>query len=60
MNTTAATRDLVITRAFNASVEQVWSAWTDPERIKRWWGPVGFTCPVANMDFREGVHRLSA
>ena len=20
----------------------------------RWWGPVGFTCPVAKMNFREG------
>jgi uncharacterized protein YndB with AHSA1/START domain len=20
----------------------------------RWWGPTGFTCPVARMDFREG------
>jgi uncharacterized protein YndB with AHSA1/START domain len=20
----------------------------------RWWGPAGFTCPVAKMDFREG------
>ena len=20
----------------------------------QWWGPEGFTCPVAKMDFREG------
>lgn len=22
--------------------------------MTRWWGPTGFTCPVAKMDFREG------
>lgn len=54
MNAAAATCDLVITRTFNAPVEQAWSAWIDPERIMRWWGPIGFTCPTAKVDFREG------
>ena len=48
------TRDIVITRVFNAPIEQVWSAWHEPDLVKQWWGPTGFTCPVANMDFREG------
>lgn len=48
------THNMVITRIFDASVEQVWKAWSESEQVKRWWGPVGFTCPVANMDFREG------
>ena len=47
-------RDLVVTRILNAPVEQVWKAWSDPELVMRWWGPTGFTCPVAKMDFREG------
>ncbi len=47
-------RDLVVTRIFDAPVTQVWNAWIDPQHVKRWWGPVGFTCPVARMDFREG------
>ena len=46
--------DLVVTHMFDAPVKQVWNAWSDPEQVKRWWGPEGFTCPVANMDFREG------
>jgi len=29
---------LVIIRVFDAPVEQVWKAWTEPERVKRWWG----------------------
>ncbi|MHB1135095.1 MAG: SRPBCC family protein [Chloroflexota bacterium] len=46
--------DLVVTRVFAAPVEQVWNAWSDAEQVKRWWGPVGFTAPLARMDFREG------
>lgn len=47
-------RDLVITRIFDAPVEQVWKAWTDPEYVMRWWGPTGFTSPSCKIDFREG------
>jgi uncharacterized protein YndB with AHSA1/START domain len=47
-------RDLVVTRVFDAPVERVWTAWTEPEQVKRWWGPHGFTAPVAKMDVREG------
>lgn len=54
MSTQPATHDLVITRSFDAPVEQVWQAWSDPEQIKRWWGPIGFSAPLAEIDFREG------
>ena len=47
-------RDLVITRVFDAPVELVWKAWTDPEFVMRWWGPTGFTSPSCKIDFREG------
>jgi uncharacterized protein YndB with AHSA1/START domain len=47
-------RDLVITRIFDAPLELVWKAWTDPEHVMRWWGPESFTSPVAKIDFREG------
>ncbi len=47
-------RELVITRIFNAPREQVWKAWTDPEYLKRWWGPKGFTSPVSKIDLRVG------
>lgn len=48
------TRDLVVTRLFDASVEEVWNAWVDPGLVMQWWGPDGFTSPLAEMDFREG------
>lgn len=47
-------RDLVITRVFDAPVRLVWRAWSEPEHFMRWWGPEGFTCPVCRMDFRAG------
>jgi uncharacterized protein YndB with AHSA1/START domain len=47
-------RDLVVTRVFDAPVELVWKAWSDPEQVMRWWGPDGFTSPTCRMDFREG------
>ncbi len=47
-------KELTITRIFDAPVEQVWKAWTDPETFKKWWGPKDFTCPVAKIDFRVG------
>jgi uncharacterized protein YndB with AHSA1/START domain len=51
---TATTHDMVTTRTFDAPIEAVWRAWTEPELVKRWWGPTGFTAPVAEMDVRKG------
>lgn len=47
-------RELIIKRIFNAPRELVWKTWTEPERVKRWWGPKDFTCPAAKIDFRVG------
>jgi uncharacterized protein YndB with AHSA1/START domain len=47
-------RDLVVTRVFDAPIELVWKAWTDPEHVMQWWGPDHFTSPSADIDFREG------
>jgi uncharacterized protein YndB with AHSA1/START domain len=46
--------NMVVTRVFDASVEHVWKAWSDSELVMRWWGPSGFTAPIARMNFREG------
>lgn len=49
-----------VLRVFDASVEQVWDAWTTEALVKQWWGPTHFTCPVANMDVRVGGTSLVA
>lgn len=45
---------LMITRVFDAPRELVFKTWTEPERLKRWWSPKGFTCTVSKIDLRPG------
>lgn len=54
MNEIPNNKELVITRTFNAPRELVWKAWTEPDRMMKWWGPKGFTSPVCKIDLREG------
>ena len=58
INDNTATFDVVITRIFDAPVEEVWKSWSDPEYVMRWWGPTEFTSPSAEMDFRVGGSSL--
>ena len=52
---TAAKRpDFVISRVFDAPRDLVWKAFTDPERMKHWWGPKGFSVFASKMDLRPG------
>ena len=53
-----ATVDLVVTRQIAAPVEAVWEAWRSSDLVRQWWGPIGFTAPVAKLDFREGGSSL--
>jgi len=46
--------DLLITRIIDAPLELVWRAWTEPERVMRWWGPKDYTSPTCKIDLREG------
>jgi uncharacterized protein YndB with AHSA1/START domain len=56
--TKPAERELVITRVFDAPRDLVWKAWTDPEQVKRWWGPKDFTAPTCTLDLRVGGRYL--
>jgi len=57
-NKTTSTDAIVIERIFDAPVDLIWQMWTDPEHFKKWYGPRGFTVPVAEMDMRVGGKRL--
>jgi uncharacterized protein YndB with AHSA1/START domain len=50
----AADRELRLTRLLNAPVELVWEVFTDPEHIKHWWGPNGFTNTITKMEIDPG------
>lgn len=53
---------IVIERELDAPRELVWSAWTDPDQVARWWGPERFTTPREKIEFDlrpGGVCRLT-
>ncbi|MDE2399941.1 MAG: SRPBCC domain-containing protein [Patescibacteria group bacterium] len=52
------TKDIVITRMFDAPVGKVWETWTTVEGIQKWWGPKNFTAPVIKIDFKIGGQYL--
>jgi uncharacterized protein YndB with AHSA1/START domain len=47
-------KELNITRTFDAPLDKVWQAWTDPEQIAKWWGPRGVTNPTCEWDAKPG------
>jgi uncharacterized protein YndB with AHSA1/START domain len=50
---------VVVRRVIDASPDKAFRHWTDPEQLRRWWGPGGFTCPEATVDLRPGgTYRL--
>lgn len=46
--------DFVISRVLDAPRDLVWKCFTDPEHMRQWWGPKGFTSFSSSMDFRAG------
>ncbi len=52
--TTTPDSEIVSSRIVNASRELVYAAWTDPNHLKNWWGPAGFTNTFHEFDLRPG------
>jgi uncharacterized protein YndB with AHSA1/START domain len=49
-----------VKREFNASLSNVWSAWTEAEILDKWWAPAPWKSRTKSMDFKEGGRRLYA
>ena len=49
-----ATREVTLTRVFDAPRELVFRMWTEPKHMAQWWGPHHFTNPVCEIDARAG------
>jgi uncharacterized protein YndB with AHSA1/START domain len=46
---------LVLRRSLSVAPQKVWRAWTDPQALKRWWGPGGHDpVALAELDVRVG------
>ncbi|HEY0054514.1 MAG TPA: SRPBCC family protein [Pedobacter sp.] len=46
--------EIVTTRIINTSKELAYRAWTEPDHLKNWWGPAGFTNTFNEFDLRVG------
>jgi len=53
-------KKLTITRAFDASLNDVWSAWTEAEILDKWWAPKPYRAETKTMNFAVGGSRLYA
>ncbi|HYM57584.1 MAG TPA: SRPBCC family protein [Solirubrobacteraceae bacterium] len=52
--TTPTDREIHVERVFDAPRERVFATFTDPKLIPEWWGPLGVTTVVDQMDVRPG------
>ena len=45
---------VIYRRFIEAPVELVFAAWSEPERLAKWWGPDGFTLSTQAQEFAKG------
>jgi uncharacterized protein YndB with AHSA1/START domain len=48
------TKPFEIQRVYDAPVERVWAAWTEPERMQQWFSSPGMKSVHSRMDLRPG------
>jgi uncharacterized protein YndB with AHSA1/START domain len=51
---TTADTEIITLRVVNANVALAYKAWADPNRLKIWWGPKGFTNTFHEHDLKPG------
>ncbi|HEX4488980.1 MAG TPA: SRPBCC domain-containing protein [Terriglobales bacterium] len=49
-----AVEEFVISRTFEAPRDLVFKAWTEKDRLSKWWGPKGFKLGVSKLELRPG------
>lgn len=47
-------RELTIGRIYDAPARLLFEAWSRPEHLTRWFGPVGWPVTLCEVDFRKG------
>src|SRR5665213_1909733 len=45
---------MIGSRLIDAPRDLVWSVWTDPKHLSRWWGPDGFRTTTSRFEFKVG------
>ena len=46
--------EIISSRIINSPVEMVYQAFENPNHLKNWWGPEGFTNTIHEFDLRAG------
>lgn len=54
MTTSSESNAIHIIRHYEAPLQAVWDAWTDPAQVAQWWGPRGFSLTTHSKDLRTG------
>src|SRR3954469_23030840 len=49
-----------VNREFDADLDLVWEAWTNPEILDQWWAPLPWKSKTKFMDFKVGGKRFYA
>jgi uncharacterized protein YndB with AHSA1/START domain len=44
-------REVVFSRVFDAPRELLWTAWSEPRHLHRWFGPTGYTTTTHEFAF---------
>ena len=48
-------KSLTVEHVFDATIEELWNAWTDPEQYKKWYNPApGMDLVIHEFDVRVG------
>lgn len=47
-------KEIKFERVYEAPIETVWQAWTDPEILKKWWGPKEIFVPECEINLQVG------
>ncbi|TDN90987.1 SRPBCC family protein [Microbacterium sp. BK668] len=56
VQTDAEALTMTLTAEFDAPVERLWRAFTDPRQLERFWGPPGWPATFPEFDFTVGGH----
>ena len=53
-------KTIKVERAFAASIDKVWAAWTQSDILDKWWAPKPWKAQTKSMDFSVGGYWLYA
>ena len=48
--------EIISTRVFNTTQNSLFQCWSNPDLLKQWWGPAGFTNTFHEFNFNVGGH----